>query len=553
MSVVIAVLLQADVSTTLKSTMANQPIVQSLNVRQLDVSEQRISNDNNAKIPEKIVLATINAKYIHASLGLRYLYANLKELQGCCEIKEFVIQTRPIDIVEQILAQKPGIVGFGVYIWNIVETTNVVSLLKVIAPEIKIVLGGPEVSYEAQGQQIVESADYVLTGAADVSFYQLCKDIFGQTEPEQKILKSKPVELDELALPYEYYSDEDLKNRLLYVEASRGCPFKCEFCLSSLDAASVPFALELFLEEMETLYQRGARNFKFIDRTFNLNIKTTMQIMQFFLDKMSDELFLHFEVVPDHLPRKLKEMLTQFPQGSLQFEVGIQTFDPQVQANINRKQNNPKSKENLIWLKDNTKAHIHADLIFGLPGETFDTFRDSFNQLYQCRPHEIQLGILKRLKGSPIIRHTQEFDLRFNPLPPFNILSTDRVSFDTMQLVNRFARYWDMIANSGRFKHALPHILSENPFDQFMAMAQWMYEKTGQTHQINLKKLYEYVSQAVEALSPEKHQEILAQIELDFSASKLKGQFNSLNLYAGQQKAAATQNKLAMRQQRHLS
>jgi len=553
MSVVIAVLLQADVSTTLKSTMANQPIVQSLNVQQLDVSEQRISNDNNAKIPEKIVLATINAKYIHASLGLRYLYANLKELQGCCEIKEFVIQTRPIDIVEQILAQKPGIVGFGVYIWNIVETTNVVSLLKVIAPEIKIVLGGPEVSYEAQGQQIVESADYVLTGAADVSFYQLCKDIFGQTEPEQKILKSKPVELDELALPYEYYSDEDLKNRLLYVEASRGCPFKCEFCLSSLDAASVPFALELFLEEMETLYQRGARNFKFIDRTFNLNIKTTMQIMQFFLDKMSDELFLHFEVVPDHLPRKLKEMLTQFPQGSLQFEVGIQTFDPQVQANINRKQNNPKSKENLIWLKDNTKAHIHADLIFGLPGETFDTFRDSFNQLYQCRPHEIQLGILKRLKGSPIIRHTQEFDLRFNPLPPFNILSTDRVSFDTMQLVNRFARYWDMIANSGRFKHALPHILSENPFDQFMAMAQWMYEKTGQTHQINLKKLYEYVSQAVEALSPEKHQEILAQIELDFSASKLKGQFNSLNLYAGQQKAAATQNKLAMRQQRHLS
>jgi len=562
MSALIAVLLSVDVSTELNNTMTTQSIVQSLTVKQIDVSGgDPLSNLTSNKspdivldnIPEKIVLATINAKYIHASLGLRYLYANLKELQSSCEIKEFVIQTRPIDIVEQILAQKPGIVGFGVYIWNIIETTNVVSLLKVIAPEIKIVLGGPEVSYEAQGQQIVESADYVLTGAADVSFYQLCKDIFAQTEPEQKILKSKPVELDELALPYEYYSDEDLKNRLLYVEASRGCPFKCEFCLSSLDAASVPFALELFLEEMETLYQRGARNFKFIDRTFNLNIKTTMQIMQFFLDKMSDELFLHFEVVPDHLPRKLKEMLTQFPQGSLQFEVGIQTFDPQVQANINRKQNNPKSKENLIWLKDNTKAHIHADLIFGLPGETFDTFRDSFNQLYQCRPHEIQLGILKRLKGSPIIRHTQEFDLRFNPLPPFNILSTDRVSFDTMQLVNRFARYWDMIANSGRFKHALPHILSENPFDQFMAMAQWLYEKTGQTHQINLKKLYEYVSQAVEALSPEKHQEILVQIELDFSASKLKGQFNSLNLYAGQQKAAATQNKLAMRQQRHLS
>lgn len=273
----------------------------------------------------------------------------------------------------------------------------------------------------------------------------------------------------------------------MYVEASRGCPFKCEFCLSSLDTASNPFELELFLDQMDILYQRGARNFKFIDRTFNLNIATTMQIMQFFLDRMTDDLFLHFEVVPDHLPRKLKELLTLFPDGSLQFEVGIQTFNPEVQTNISRKQNNPKSKENLIWLKDNTSAHIHADLIFGLPGETFETFRESFNELYQCRPHEIQLGILKRLKGSPIIRHTETFDLRFNPLPPFNILSTDRVDFATMQLINRFARYWDMIGNSGRFKHSLAHILSDNPFDEFMALTNWLFEKTGQTHQINLK------------------------------------------------------------------
>jgi len=540
--------------------MATQQIAHELSIKQINVGDDNTESASNSGITAnqgnastKIVLATINAKYIHASLGLRYLYANLKELQPNCEIKEFVIQTRPIDIVERILASKPTIVGFGVYIWNIIETTNVVSLLKVIAPEIKIVLGGPEVSYEAEGQPIVESADYVLTGPADISFYQLCKDIINNTTPEQKILKSKPVELDNLELPYQYYTDEDLKNRLLYVEASRGCPFKCEFCLSSLDTASVPFDLPVFLEQMETLYLRGARNFKFIDRTFNLNIKTTMQIMQFFLDKMSDELFLHFEVVPDHLPRKLKEMLSLFPEGSLQFEVGIQTFDPQVQANINRKQNNPKSKENLIWLKEHTNAHIHADLIFGLPGETFDTFRDSFNQLYQCHPHEIQLGILKRLKGSPIIRHTQAFDLRFNPLPPFNILSTDRVSFETMQLINRFARYWDMIANSGRFKHAMTHILSDNPFDQFMALAEWIYSKTGQTHQINLKKLYEHVSQAVEALTPEKHQLVLSSMELDFSASKLKGKFETLNLYAGQQKVITTQNKLAKRQQQHMS
>ena len=501
--------------------------------------------------PPKIVLATLNANFIHASFGLRYLYANLKELQNCCEIQEFIINDRAIDIVESILKSSPDIVGFGVYIWNIVETTNVVSLLKVIAPQIKIVLGGPEVSYETEGQNIVESADFVLTGAADLSFYKLCKDIINKTAPEQKIIKSKPVDLQYIESPYQYYSDEDLKNRMLYVEASRGCPFKCEFCLSSLDTASNPFDLDPFLEQMEILFQRGARNFKFIDRTFNLNIKTTMQIMQFFLDKMTDDLYLHFEVVPDHLPRKLKALLAQFPEDCLQFEVGIQTFNTQVQANINRKQNNAKSKENLIWLKDNTTAHIHADLIFGLPGETFESFKDSFNQLYHCRPHEIQMGILKRLKGSPIIRHTETFDLRFNPLPPFNILSTDRVSFETMQRINRFARYWDMIGNSGRFKCSLPHILSDEPFDDFMAITEWIFNKTGQTHKISLKKLYQLISQSVEALFPEKHQLFIEKIEVDYAASKLKSHFQSLKLYAEQEVESTSQSKSLQRQQRH--
>jgi radical SAM superfamily enzyme YgiQ (UPF0313 family) len=554
--------------------MAEQINNPELTVRQIDLTEDRTSDSIKAdsiensstityqstrqssheidKASPKIVLATLNAKFFHTSFGLRYLYANLKELQSCCEIKEFIIQTRAIDIVEQILETKPDIVGFGVYIWNIVETTDVVSLLKVIAPEIKIILGGPEVSYETEQQAIVGYADYVLTGPADLSFYQLCKDIINNTAPDRKVINSKPVALAELELPYQYYTDEDLKHRLLYVEASRGCPFKCEFCLSSLDKTSDPFELTLFLEQMEILYQRGARNFKFIDRTFNLNINTTMQIMQFFLDRMTDDLYLHFEVVPDHLPRKLKELLTQFPEGSLQFEIGIQTFNVEVQKNISRKQNNAKSKDNLIWLKDNTNAHIHADLIFGLPGETFDTFKDSFNQLYHCRPHEIQMGILKRLKGSPIIRHTEAFDLRFNPLPPFNILSTDRVSFSTMQRINRFARYWDMIGNSGRFKYSLPHILSDKPFDDFMAITEWIFNKTGQIHKINLKKLFELLSQSVEALFPEKHQFVISKIELDYEASKLKSLFNGLNLYAVPQVEATSKNKSLQRQQRHM-
>ncbi|MCI2284185.1 B12-binding domain-containing radical SAM protein [Colwellia sp. MSW7] len=537
--------------------MAEQKYPPELTVTQLPIAEGNSRQSEKALKPKaespKIVLATLNARYFHTSFGLRYLYANLKELQHFCEIQEFIIQTRAIDIVEQILASEPDIVGFGVYIWNIVETTDVVSLLKVIAPEIKIILGGPEVSYETEQQAIVASADYVLTGPADLSFYQLCKDIINNTPPDKKVLKSQPVGLEEIALPYQYYTDEDLKHRLLYVEASRGCPFKCEFCLSSLDKASTPFDLTLFLEQMEILYQRGARNFKFIDRTFNLNITTTMQIMQFFLDRMTDDLYLHFEVVPDHLPRKLKALLTQFPTGSLQFEIGIQTFNTEVQANISRKQNNAKSKDNLIWLRDNTSAHIHADLIFGLPGETFDTFKDSFNQLYHCRPHEIQMGILKRLKGSPIIRHTETFDLRFNPLPPFNILSTDRVSFATMQRINRFARYWDMIGNSGRFKYSLPHVLSDKPFDDFMAITEWIFNKTGQIHKISLKKLFELISQAVEALFAEKHPLVIEKLALDYDAAKLKSLFSSLKLYAAPQVEQVVKNKSLQRQQRHMS
>jgi len=542
----------AHIFSILRRLMAIQHFDHELTIMRTDLSEAKspIISDLSST---KIVLSTLNSKYIHASLGLRYLYANLKELQECCEVKEFVIQTRPLDIVEQILAEKPTIVGFGVYIWNIIETTNVVSLLKVIAPEVIIVLGGPEVSYESDQQLIVQSSDYVLTGEADISFYELCKDIINDNAPTTKINKSKPVDLKDLEMPYQYYSDEDLKNRLLYVEASRGCPFKCEFCLSSLDTKANPYELTSFLKQMEVLYQRGARNFKFIDRTFNLDIATSLQIMQFFLDRMTDDLYLHFEVVPDHLPRKLKEMLALFPENTLQFEIGIQTFDQEVQANISRKQNNPKSKQNLIWLKENTTAHIHADLIFGLPGETFETFKDSFDQLYACKPHEIQMGILKRLKGSPIIRHTENFDLRFNPLPPFNILSTDRVDFATMQLVNRFARYWDMIGNSGRFKHTLDYLLADKPFDNFMAISNWIFDETGQTHKINLKRLYELISQAVVALFPEQHEVVLPQLERDYTASGLKSIFSTLNIYGTQQKKQASgTSKLLQRQKQHM-
>ncbi|WP_144395089.1 B12-binding domain-containing radical SAM protein [Pleionea sediminis] len=496
---------------------------------------------------KNILLTTLNAKYIHANLGLRYLFANMHELKQCTQIAEYTIKTRAIDIVENILDKDPSIVGFGVYIWNIEETFAVVAQLKAVRPDITIILGGPEVSYESDVHPIAQQVDYIVTGAADISFYELCKSILDSRAPINKLIKSKPIDLKELEFPYEYYTNEDLAHRLIYVEASRGCPFKCEFCLSALDKTSYPFELESFLNQMDQLFQRGARHFKFVDRTFNLKIATTLKILDFFLEKIEHELFLHFEVIPDHLPDKLKEKLKEFPEGSLQFEIGIQTFKPEVQSLISRKQNNDKSKENLRWLKNNTHAHIHADLIFGLPSETYESFAESFNTLYQCAPHEIQLGILKRLKGSPIIRHTQEFDLTFNPLPPYNILSTSTVDFATMQRVNRFARYWDMIGNSGRFKHSLPLLIEQSPFERFTALTDWLFSITQQTHQINLKKLFGILLNVDELFPDVDIEAYKIQLYLDYEKTKLKGRLEKTPL----NKTDNSQKKRSVRQLRH--
>lgn len=443
-------------------------------------------------MPE-ILLSTLNARYTHASLGLRYLFANLGVLQAQTELVEFTISIRPLDIAEQILAKQPKIVGFGVYIWNVAETTAVVSLLKMLQPQLIIIIGGPEVSYEAEGQSISQQADYVISGAAEQSLRELCIQLLKGQVPKEKFIQSPLVPLAQVNLPYEYYTDTDIKQRFVYVEASRGCPFKCEFCLSALDKTAYPFELTRFLAEMEQLWQRGLRHFKFVDRTFNLKIATTQAILEFFLARLDAETFLHFELVPDHLPDVLKACIQRFPAGSLQFEIGIQTFNSEVQALISRKQDNAKSIENLRWLREHSTAHLHTDLIFGLPGEDLASFAKGFDQLVALHPHEIQLGILKRLRGAPIIRHTEAFGLIFNPYPPYNILATDRIDPFTMQQMNRFARYWDLIGNSGRFEHSLGWLLGETPFARFWVLSEQLHQRSGQTHQIALPRLFKLV------------------------------------------------------------
>jgi len=571
-----------------------------------------------------IVLATLNARYAHASFGLRYLMANLpSDLIPRATIAEFDVNQRSINIVEKLLLQNPKIVGMGIYIWNAEQSRQVVSQLKRLRPEIAIVLGGPEVSYETEVQEICALADYVICGEADLAFGELCESLLGGRKPLLKVMQAELPEFGEekarrhegtearrggngeedqseftsasstlsplrafvpsclrttLQLPYSLYTDHDLSNRVIYVEASRGCPFKCEFCLSSLDVPVRNAPIDLFLAEMQGLLDRGLKQFKFVDRTFNLNLAISKAILQFFRDRYFDGLFLHFEMIPDRLPEALRELIAKFPPGALQFEVGIQTFNPQVEKLISRRQDHARLEDNLRWLRDNTGVHVHADLIVGLPGEDIESFGEGFDKLVSLQPQEIQVGILKRLRGTPIVRHDKEWEMVYSPHAPYEVLQTKLVTFEMMQRMKRFARYWDLIANSGNFTATTQFVLSPSPlagegrserdatcinscengscsmmpaactdsgektdgntaftphpnplpnshpqgergpgpFANFLCLSDWLYATTGQTHAISLTNLAELLFRFCTEIQPRDRQTVADAIWADF-------------------------------------
>lgn len=430
-----------------------------------------------------ILLTTLNSSYQHAAFGLRYLRANLGELREQSKILEFTTDRSARDVAEALLSHSPQVIGLSVYIWNAKQTLDLVSLLKKLAPQVTLVLGGPEVSYETEKQEIFQWADYVVCGEGDFLFRELCQKILKGEKPAEKIQRGVLPEISQIVSPYSEYTDEDIKNRIVYVEASRGCPYKCEYCLSSLDKSVRNFSIDAFLADMKVLLDRGVRQFKFIDRTFNLSPSISTKIMRFFLQHMSLGLFLHFEMVPDRLPDELKELIVQFPAGSLQFEIGVQTLNPQVAALVSRRNDYQKMKENLRFLREKTSVHTHVDLIAGLPGEDLQSFAQGFNELVTLEPDEIQLGILKRLRGTPIIRHDQNWQMLYQEQPPYQVVSTKTMSFSDLQKMNRFSKHWDQVANSGQFVETSKFIKShaavtkQSYFDFFARLSQFLSAK----------------------------------------------------------------------------
>ncbi len=443
-----------------------------------------------------ILLTTLNARYAHTALGLRYLYANLRELKEKAKIVEFTINEPVQNIAERLLEHSPRIIGIGAYIWNASEVSQLISLLKKVSPQTLIVLGGPEAGHFPHRVDF-SPADYIISGEGEAAFYELCRNLLEGNLPPERFIRAPLPDLKRLALPYDAYSDEDVAHRYLYVESSRGCPFECEFCLSSIDEKVRYFPLDALMEAFERLWERGARSFKFIDRTFNLNMAYANAILDFFLSK-APPYFAHFEVIPDHFPESLRAKLERFPAGSLQLEVGIQTLDPTVAARINRPLKLDRIIDNLRYLENNTAAHLHLDLIVGLPGETLEGFGSNLDTLVSLTRSEIQIGILKNLSGTTLSRHDDEWGMLYSDTPPYDIVQNRLVSFAQIQTMKRFARFWDMYYNSGNFDETVRLVWGGGSvYEEFGAFSLWIYAQTLSTWKISLDRqtalIYDYL------------------------------------------------------------
>lgn len=438
-----------------------------------------------------IVLTTFNARYSHSSFSLRYLYANLHEYQNQTKILEFVINTDVATTAEKILAFDPKIVGISVYIWNVNECSELIQIIKKVSPKTIVVLGGPEVSYQPFRTDI-SKADYIIQGEGEEQFYTLCKDIFSDHLPKEQIMPPKMIDIKNINLPYKYYDETDIAHRHIYIEMSRGCPYLCEFCISSLDNKMRYFDLEIMLKEIEILWKKGIRNFKFVDRTFNLNMKYAVKLLDYFLEK-DEQYFLHFEVIPDNFPERLLEKLRAFPKGSLQLEVGIQTLTPETGARISRPLNLEKIEHNIRYLSEHTTAHMHLDLILGLPGQTLDEIKNDLNKLMSFSSCEVQVGILKKLSGTAIKRHDVTYSMIYSDMAPYDVLSTSTLDFKTMQHLKRFARFWDIYYNSGNFQTSLKLLFGDDVYTNFMDFSIYVYNINEATFKISLERAGEFL------------------------------------------------------------
>lgn len=452
----------------------------------------------------KTVLAVLNSKYIHSSLAIRYIKAYCREYD--IDIFESTINENILSNALKLMEKKPEIIGFSCYIWNIETTLKLCSIIKEVKPEIQIVLGGPEVSFDAgivlQNHKYI---DYIITGEGELPFKALLDALDNDLNALSKIDglvyrkgneiiengKCKVIEdLNIIPFPYHY----EIPDRIIYYEASRGCPFNCAYCLSSTIKGIRYFSLERVKEELKYFIDRDIKLVKFVDRTFNANKKMAMEIWKFLIDNSKKTLF-HFEIAGDLLDEEEIELLKSAPKGLFQFEIGVQTTNPEILKNINRIMDFQKVKNNVIGLMESGNIHCHLDLIAGLPGENMESFRRSFDMVMEIEPHVLQLGFLKVLKGSPVYSQREKYGIRHLSFAPYQVLCTKDMSVEEISKLLKLEEVFETYYNSGTFRLTMKYLLSlvNSRFDFFMNFTEYLLGAEFFEKQYDLKDKFKFL------------------------------------------------------------
>jgi anaerobic magnesium-protoporphyrin IX monomethyl ester cyclase len=432
-----------------------------------------------------VICSTLNAKYIHTNLAIRYLKA-FAAPEFNIQLKEYTIKDPAMNIVSDLYQQKPKIIGFSCYIWNIEETIKVVNMLKKIDPSIQIVLGGPEVTYDTvEWMEKLPSVDFIIIGEGEHSFKQLLTEMNGEGDyrnvhgiayRENGKVRVTPqmnkLDLKELPSPYRFPEDvAHLGKRVTYIETSRGCPFNCQFCLSSIEVGVRYFDREKIKDDIRYLMANGAKTIKFVDRTFNISRSYAMEMFRFLIDEHLPGTVFQFEITADIMRPEVIEFLNnEAPKGLFRFEIGVQSTNDYTNELVMRKQNFEKLTRTVTMVKDGRKIDQHLDLIAGLPEEDYSSFRKTFNDVFELRPEELQLGFLKMLRGTGLRLRAADHDYIYMDQSPYEILGNNVLPFNDIlrikQVEDVLEKYW----NDHRMNHTIEYLVTKvfpSPFDFF--------------------------------------------------------------------------------------
>ena len=444
----------------------------------------------------KVVLTTLNAKYVHASLALRYLEKYCRQEVAEMIVQEYTINHTLESITASLYKTKADVFAFSCYIWNVGMTLEIAQRLKMVNPKCLIILGGPEVSYDADNiLQKHAFIDYIILGEGEQTLQQLLgyirdkkqdlSDVLGVAwrQADKVLVNNRRQEIETLDCIPSPYTEEDLKklsDKFIYYETSRGCPFNCSYCLSSTIEGVRYFSMKRVKEDFLMLINANVRLVKFVDRTFNADKQRAMEIFTFLVAHRKNTSF-HFEIAADLLDEEMIAYLKQVPVGLFQFEIGVQSINPHTIEAITRKMVFDKVAKNVESLRSAGNIHLHLDLIAGLPYEDYASFAHSFDAVYALQPHALQLGFLKMLKGSNIRAKAAKHQYIFTNIPPYEVLQNQWLSYGEMIKIKGIEDVVEKYHNKGGFEKSLAYITSyfySSPFSFFETLATY-FEREG--------------------------------------------------------------------------